>query len=261
MSNVAAFSDELRDGLKGSVFEEMDLGFVSGKEDATESVKMGIIGCIEHPQIDNEQVNASKEPWATHPWQSMAYVSCHDNHTLYDKLKISRLDATEEAWIAMDKLANAIVLTSQGTAFIHAGAELLRSKQGVENSYKSPDSINQIDWSLKEKHSQTVAYYKNLIQLRKEHPAFRMTKGDDVRNNLEFKTQEKDLISYQISNHANGDAWKTIYVIYNAKATAMEYALPGTWTLAVVGDDFSGNTIVKDKVSIPPTSMLIAYQN
>ncbi len=256
MPDVSAFSDELRDGLKGSVFEERGLGFVSGAEKTEESVKMGIVGCIEHPQIEN----ATAKAWASEPWQSLAYVSCHDNHTLYDKLKISRPDAREEEWIAMDKLANAVVLTSQGISFIHAGAEMLRTKQGVENSYKSPDSINQIDWSWKEKHLQTVAYYKNLIQLRKAHPAFRMKTADEVRKNLAFKTVENGLLSYQISHNANGDTWKNIYVVYNARPEAVEYLLPGKWTLAVVGDDFNANTIVEGRIEVRGRTMLIAFQ-
>ncbi len=260
MPNISAFSDEIRDGLKGSVFDEKGLGFVNGGDNSEESVKMGIVGCIEHPQVNNSKVSASKEFWTNNPWQSIVYVSCHDNHTLYDKLKISRTDATENELIAMDQLANAVVLTSQGISFIHAGSEFLRTKQGVENSYNSPDSINQIDWKLKAKQSKTVTYYKNLIQLRKAHPAFRMKTGEDVRKNLEFKMTENGLISYQISNHANGDDWKNIYVIYNAKPEVVNYKLDGKWTLAVIGDQFDTTQTVEGTVKVPPISMLIAFQ-
>ncbi|HYQ56683.1 MAG TPA: alpha-1,6-glucosidase domain-containing protein, partial [Draconibacterium sp.] len=260
MPDVSAFSDEIRDGLKGSVFIEKDLGFVNGGENMEESVKMGIAGCIEHPQIDYSKVNASNEPWTSNPWQSIAYVSCHDNLTLYDKLKISRSDATEDERTAMDKLANAVVLTSQGISFIHAGSEMLRTKQGVENSYISPDSINQIDWNWKLKNANVVDYYKNLIQLRKQHPAFRMKTGIDVRKHLEFKTVENGLISFQISNYANGDIWKNIYVIYNARPEEIEYKIPGSWLLAVVNDDFKMNTTVEQVVKVPAISMLVAFQ-
>jgi pullulanase len=260
MPNVSAFSDEIRDGLKGWVFNEEDLGFVNGGDNMEESVKMGVVGCIEHPQINYSKVNASKEPWTTNPWQSVAYVSCHDNLTLYDKLNISRPDATEDELIAMDKLANAVVLTSQGISFIHAGSEMLRTKQGVENSYNFPDSINQIDWNWKVKNVNVVDYYKNLIQLRKEHPAFRMITGIDVRKHLEFKTIEKGLISYQLSGHANGDTWKNIYVIYNARPEEVEYKIPGKWSLAVVNDDFKINSTIVEVVKVPAISMLIAFQ-
>lgn len=260
MPDIAAFSDEIRDGLKGPWDKPEGAGFVSGAKGMEESVKMGIVGCIQHKQVDNSKVNASKEPWTTNPWQSIVYVSCHDNHTLYDKLKNSRPTATEDQLIAMDKLANAVVLTSQGISFVHAGAEMLRNKKGVENSYKSPDSINQIDWNLKTKHSKTVTYYKNLIQLRKNHPAFRMKTGDEVRKNLEFKTAENGLISYQISNNANGDKWKNIYVIYNAQPENIDYKLEGKWNLAVIGDDFESSKTIEGKVKVPAMSMLIAFQ-
>lgn len=260
MPYISAFSDEIRDGLKGPWNDPETPGFVSGEKGMEESVKMGIAGCIEHTQIDYSRVNTSRQPWATNPWQSIVYVSCHDNHTLYDRLKISRPEATEEELIAMDKLANAVVFTSQGISFIQAGAELLRTKQGVDNSYESPDSINQIDWSWKIKHPKTVAYYKNLIQLRKDHPAFRMKTGADVRKNLEFQTYENGLISYRISNYANGDIWKNIYVIYNARPEVVNYVLPGKWTLAVVGDNFKTNKTVKGNVKVPAISMLIAFQ-
>jgi len=260
MPGISAFSDEIRDGLKGSVFETMDKGFVNGEENTEESVKMGIVGCIEHPQVDYSRVNASKEAWTTHPWQAVAYVSCHDNLTLYDKLKLSCPEATEEDIIAMDRLAIAVVLTSQGMAFLHAGSELLRSKKGVENSYISPDSINQIDWSRKMKYPGTFNYYRNLVKLRKEHPAFRMRTGEEVRKNLEFHTTENGLISYQISNHANGDNWKNIHVIYNARPEVVIYELPGTWTVAVMGELFNPGTKITDQVVVPARSMLIAYQ-
>jgi len=139
----------LRDGLKGSVFEDMEQGFVSGKKGMQESVKFGIVGAIKHPDIDYKEVNYSNAPWAIQPWQAISYVSCHDNHTLFDKLKISCPNASEEELIAMDKLANAIVLTSQGTAFLHAGSEFLKTKNGEHNSYNLPDTINQIDWNRK----------------------------------------------------------------------------------------------------------------
>lgn len=263
MPQISAFSDDIRDGIKGSVFDENSTGFASGAQNTEESIKFGIVGAIQHPQIDYNKVNYSKASWANEPWQAISYVSCHDNHTLFDKLKISRLDADEATLIAMDKLANAIVMTSQGIAFMHAGAEMLRTKHGNENSYNLPDSINQINWNLKTSHKEVVDYYKNLIALRKAHPAFRMPSADDVRTNLEFKRVENGLLSYQLSNHANGDDWKNILVIYNATPKPISYTLDGTWQLAVLGDTFTldnGETL-QNSVEVPPISMLIAYQN
>ncbi len=262
MPYISAFSDDLRDGLKGSVFKEESTGFVSGEKDMEESIKMGIVGSIEHPQIDYTKVNYSKTPWTNEPWQSVSYVSCHDNHTVFDKLKISRKDATNEQLIAMQKLTNAIVMTSQGIAFMHAGAEMLRTKNGEHNSYNLADSINQIDWNWKKTNADIVSYYKNLITLRKTHPAFRMTSADDVKANLEFKENKNGLISYQISNHANGDSWKNIFVVYNSNPKPTAYQLIGDCKIAVLGDDFDmeGKKIAKNKVAVPPISMMILFQ-
>ncbi|MCB0653794.1 MAG: type I pullulanase [Saprospiraceae bacterium] len=262
MPLVSAFSDDFRDGLKGSVFEEQSTGFVNGGDSSETSVMFGIIGAIQHPQINYQQVNYSKAPWTNDPWQSISYVSCHDNQTLYDKLKASRKDASEATLVSMAKLANAVLLTSQGVPFLHAGAEMLRTKNGEHNSYNLPDIINQINWNWKVTHADMVDYYKNLIQLRKLHPAFRMTSAEDVRNHLEFKRVEKGLISYQIKNHANGDPWKNIYVIFNARSEAVNYEVEGSWHFGARADffDLSGEETAKGHIEIPPISMVVLFQ-
>ena len=262
MPNIAAFSDDIRDGIKGSVFDHSSTGFVSGAANTEESIKFGIAGAIDHPQIDYSKVNYPHKPWSLQPWQAISYVSCHDNHTLFDKLRISRRDATREELVAMDKLANAIVLTSQGIPFLHAGAELLRTKGGAHNSYNLGDSINQINWNWKEENRDVFTYYKNLIALRKNHPAFRMTNSEDVVDHLKFKESSSGTVTYEIINNANKDAWKNILVIYNAKSEPLIHHLDGTWQLAVKGNQFNlvkGNPIT-NRVEVPPISMLIAYQ-
>lgn len=262
MPLVSAFSDDLRDGLKGSVFEDLSKGFVSGANATEASIQFGVVGCIDHPEIDTSKVNYSKAPWTLEPWQSIAYVSCHDNHTLYDKLKISRPDASEEELIAMDKLAMAIVMTSQGIAFLHAGSEFLRTKEGHHNSYNLPDSINRIDWSRKTRYAAVFAYYKNLIDLRKRHPAFRMPSAEAVRNHLQFKRMEDGLLSYKIVGHAHDDEWNEILVIYNARNEAVKYSLEGTWYSAVKGDAFFNGPVEKElhSVDVPAQSMAILFQ-
>jgi len=261
MPLITAFSDELRDGLKGSVFEDHSTGFISGGENTESSIQFGVVGCIQHPQIDYNNVNYSKTPWAVEPWQSINYVSCHDNHTLYDKLAISRMDQSEEVRQAMDLLAMAVVMTSQGTAFLHAGGELLRTKKGSHNSYNLPDSINQIDWNWKVKHAQVYEYYKNLITLRKTHPAFFMKSADDIRQHLFFETVEDGLISFQLKDHANGDPWKNILVIYNAGPNSMPYYLQEDWLVAVSGTQFYTEALlVHNKVELQGRSMTVLYQ-
>ncbi|CAG2533926.1 pullulanase [Maribacter dokdonensis] len=262
LPKIAAFNDDLRDGLKGSVFDDQSLGFVSGAKNKQESIKFGIVGAIQHPHVNYDSVNYSNTPWTNEPWQSINYVSCHDNHTLFDKLKISRPDADVETLIAMDKLANAIVLTSQGTPFLHAGAEMLRTKNGEHNSYNLPDSINQINWNWKIEYQEVFKYYKNLIRLRKEHPAFHIANAKEVREKVKFQQTNDSLVSFIIDHNANNDNWQKILVIYNASNKKIDYKIDGVWHKAVSGStfDFEGLQLVKDTIQVPALSMYVAFQ-
>lgn len=262
MPKIAAFSDDIRDGIKGSVFDDLSKGFVSGAENQEESIKFGVVGSIKHPQIDYKAVNYSDEPWANQPWQAINYVSCHDNHTLYDKLDVSKPKASENEIKQMHKLANAIVLTSQGIPFLHAGSEMMRTKFGEHNSYKSVDSINQIDWNLKVKNADVVTYYQNLIKLRKEHPAFRIPTATAVQENLKFVDVEDSFVSYQLENNANNDDWKTIYVFYNANTSSKKIDLKKMWNVAVFQDNFyfDISKSISNEISIPPISMVVLFE-
>ncbi len=238
LDKIAVFSDDIRDGIKGGWSSMKDKGFVSGALDKVESVKSGIIASTPNKQVNYSKVNYSKEAWAAQPFQTITYASCHDDNTLFDRLKISNPGASEADLIKMDKLANAIVLTSQGVSFLHSGVEMLRTKQGVANSYNSPDSINQIDWSRKAKYKAVFEYYKGLIALRKNHPAFRMPTTKMIQVNLKFiDTGDAGVIAYQISNNANGDKWKNILVVLNGNASAKTVKLPaGKWTIVADGN-------------------------
>jgi pullulanase len=262
LTHVAAFSDDLRDGLKGSVFEDQSQGFVSGATGTEESVKFGIVGSTEHPQVKYDQINYSKGPWANEPWQAISYVSCHDNHTLYDKLKISSEGATPDELKKMALLANSIVLTSQGVPFLHAGVEMMRTKGGEHNSYNKPDEVNQLDWAWKTEHQDVFNYYKGMIALRKAHPAFRMPNTAMLVKHLEFIQTEPGLIGYTLKDHANGDAWKSIIVYHNALKTPIEIPLKGEWSVAAEGTtiDAAGSKKVKNKAQVPPVSTLILFQ-
>ncbi len=235
LDDIAVFSDELRDALKGHWYEEKDQGFVSGRSGREESVKFGIVAATEHPDIIYDSVNYSKSAWAAEPTQTINYVSCHDNHTLWDKLVLTNPEATEKELIRMHKLAETVVLTSQGISFLHAGADFLRTKQGVENSYESPDSINLLDWSRKAKYKEVHRYYKQLIQLRKNHPAFRMPTAQMIREHLSFiETDEDNLVAFTISDNANGDTWSEIIIIHNGSKEAKPIDLPSeTWTVVL----------------------------
>ena len=266
MKGVAAFSDDIRDGLKGSVFDAPDRGFASGKRYMEESVKFGVVASTQHPQINYEKVNYSNEPWAAEPSQAISYVSCHDNHTLWDRLINSQPAASEAERIQMAILANTVVLTSQGIPFLHAGVELLRTKDGEENSYKSPDSINRIDWSRKTKYRKVFDYYQGLIQLRKNHPAFRMPTTEIIQQHLKFMdfAEGSLLVGYTISDNANGDSWKDILVLFNGNQVDKPVTLPaGNWTMVLRGGqiDEGGISQAKNNVKVPASSAMIFYKN
>ena len=164
------------------------------------------------------------------------YVSCHDNHTLWDRLTISNPADGVATRQRMHRLALATVLTSQGIAFLHAGTEMFRSKGGDENSYKSPDAVNAIKWEEKGRHRATVDYVRDLIALRKGHPAFRMRATDTIARHLTFgEKSDGQLITYRIQN-APGEDWADVLVALNAHAGRQEIQLPeGTWRQVVDG--------------------------
>lgn len=191
------------------------------------------------------------------------YVSCHDDLTLTDKLRKSMPDATDEERMKAAKLAQTIVFTSQGTPFMFAGEEIFRDKKGVHNSYKSPDSINAIDWNLKARNRDQFEYYKGLIALRKEHPAFRMTTADQIAKHITFNNvgDTPNLISYTITDNANGDSWNAIQVIFNGGDDPQVVTLPaGTWDAAVMDgkiDTEAGLGSFSGRVNVAPRSALI----
>ena len=231
---IAAFSDDVRDALKGSVFDHEERGFVSGAEDRAESVRFGIVAATRHPQIAYDSINYSDAPWARQPSQCINYVSCHDNHTLWDRLAISNPRDSRANRERMQRLALATVLTSQGIPFLHAGTEMLRSKGGDENSYKSSDAVNAIKWEEKSRHATTVAYVRDLIALRKAHPAFRLGQTELIARHLKFKDDpDEQLITYRITD-APGDQWSDIYVVLNGRNARRKIELPeGEWRQVV----------------------------
>jgi pullulanase len=261
MRNVSVFNDDLRDGIKGSVFDNLSTGFVSGAPGMEESIKFGIIGAIQHDDLHYKRVNYSDTTWAIEPWQSISYASCHDNHTLYDKLKVSCPDLQEDEIQSMQMLALGIVLTSQGIPFLHAGTEMLRSKQGEHNSYNLPDEINQLIWKKKADQYFVFQYLSDLIQMRKDHPAFRLASSGEVRKYLDFHEVSAGLVSYTISEVA-GDEWKQILVVYNAADKQRVIEFKGTWNVVALESKVNQKGIknMTDQLEIPPRSMFIAYR-
>jgi pullulanase len=186
-------------------------------------------------------VKYSKYSYATSPTQIVSYVEAHDNLTLWDKLLLTNPDASDETRMAMHRMANAIVLTSQGIPFIHAGAEFYRTKGGNENSYNASDAVNQLDWLRADQYAEETAYLAGLIALRKAHPAFRMTSTADLKANLTFyDTTLANVVAYTIDNNANGDDWETITVLMNANETEVSYTLDKSGWVVVVNDEKAG---------------------
>lgn len=232
MPGIAAFSDELRDALRGPFSDDTKGAFLAGKPGEEESIKFGIAGAIEHPQVDMSKVNYSTEAWASQPTQMISYVSCHDDMCLTDRLRASIPGITTDELIRLDMLAQTAVLTSQGVPFILSGEEMLRDKKGVHNSYNSPDSINRLDWNNMERYPQVMDYYKNLTRLRRNHPAFRLGSADLVRRHLEFLPTQPGLVAFSLKDYAGRDDWRNIIVILNAAKQQRKVAIPqGNYTI------------------------------
>ena len=245
LDRVGAFSDDIRDGIKGSVFDSLDKGFVSGKEGMEESIKFGVVAATPHPQVMISKNDKKSTNWSGQPGQSINYISCHDNLTFWDKLAISNADDSEADRVKMNKLGSAIILTSQGVSFMQAGEEMLRSKPNEkseggfdENSYCSPDATNSIKWDNKGNVIDTYEYYKGLIAFRKAHSALRMTTATDIQNMLTFMSGlDANVVAYTIKGEAQGETAQNIAVIYNGNPDAVTVNLPaGAWDICVNGE-------------------------
>ena len=266
LKGIAVFSDDIRDALKGSWMHSEIPGFVSGTDSLEESVKFGIVGGVQHSQIDYTKPIYSKEPYVNSPLQSVNYVSCHDDMCLVDKLRQSRpKGATEDEIIKFNKLTQTVVYASQGLPFIYAGEEIYRDKKGVHNTYQSPDSINQINWDNKTKYIDIFNYYQGLIALRKAHPAFRMTSQDMVQKNLKFLDMNTpNVVAYTLDNNANKDSWKQILVIFNGNRKPVGLEIPeGTWNVVCYNGAINPAGVLMQakgqKLNVPASSAAIMY--
>ncbi|MBU5218402.1 type I pullulanase [Bacillus albus] len=253
MKGIAHFNDNIRDGLKGSVFEEKENGFVNGKENMEDRIKKGITAGI------NYDTNSSTYK---DPEQVLTYVEAHDNHTLWDKLELTNPDDSEEVRKQMHKLSSSILLTSQGIPFLHAGQEFMRTKYGDHNSYKSPDSINQMDWLRRAAFNNEVEYMKGLIELRKKYSAFRMTSAEQINKQVSFIDVPKNVVAYSIDGKGNGNKNEYFMVAHNANRESVDITLPskGPWKVLVDGKQAGSKTlyVVHDnKIKVPALSSLV----
>ena len=260
---IAAFSDEIRDALRGPFDNDTKPGILGGAPNMEESLKFGIVGCISHPQVDMSKVNYSKTPWAAEPTQMMSYVSCHDDMCLVDRLKASVPGITRDELIRLDLLAQTAVFTSQGVPFILSGEEMLRDKKGVHNSYNSPDSINHLDWSNLEKYPQVFEYYKNLIQLRKRYPHFRLGSADLVRKSVQFLDAPKGVVAYRIEA-TRGCIVDYVIVVLNFTRQEQRIAIPEGkyWVLGASGViDLNGLDLIKTSQAVVAPQTALILQN
>ena len=265
MPGIGMFNDDIRDTIKGSVFYDDHLGFVNGGTHLENALRYGITGAVAHPQVDYDAYGS--KPWAKEPGQSINYVSCHDNYTLWDKLSVSCPEASEEKKKAMNRLCAAIVFTSQGVPFIQAGEEFLRSKplpekkSFAENSYNIPDAVNSIKWDNIHEYPDMIAYYKGLMALRKAHPVFRMQSEAEMTQNLCFLSDTpENVVAYLLKGKGADDTPENILVIFNGNDEEILYNLPeGKWKMLVddktAGAD--GKKIISAKADVEPLSALV----
>ena len=256
LDKVGAFSDNIRDAVRGPLGCE-NAGFMDGVEGNKANVEFGIAGGVEHPQV-------SVERWTNNPLQHVSYVSCHDDHCLRDRLE-EATTASEAERLAMVKLAQTAVYTSQGIPFIFNGEELYRHKQGVKNSYNKPDSINAIDWTYKTQYKDLVDYYAALAAIRHEHPGFCLADAELVREKLQFiEVDDPCVVAFRINDLSGIDPSRSLTVVLNGSKKPVKIDIPaGNYVVlaqnGVADPDglgaFSGRTI-----TAAPTSATILVE-
>ncbi len=259
LDGIAVFNDQIRDGIKGSVFTASDKGFATGIYGKKNNVQAGIVG--------NTDFSSTILPAFTtlSPGQSVNYVEAHDNNTLEDKLRLSLSTKNSSTIAAYHRLASSIPILAQGIPFIHAGQEFQRSKGGDSNSYQSGDEINSLKWNLTTKNATTRNYVKGLLKLRAEHPAFRISTTADLKSHFKFLKAPSEVIAYSINGNDLNDSWGTIVVLHNAKTANVKISLPAKadWKVVVEGSK-AGTSIIRslknsDSLEIKALSTMVLY--
>ncbi|PZC52896.1 alpha-1,6-glucosidase domain-containing protein, partial [Mesotoga sp. TolDC] len=254
-TGVSVFNDNLRDAIRGSVFDEKIKGFALGSRAKERRIMRGIVGSIEYS-------NDIKD-FADDPAETINYVSAHDNQTLWDKNSAAMPDAPRDLLLSAQKLSNAIVILSQGIPFLHGGVDFARTKYGNENSYNAGVEINKMDYSRKAEFIDLFTYYKDIIALRKNHPAFRMTSSEQIRSNLTFLDAPRNIVAFIINGKSAGDSWEEILVIFNGNLEPAEITLPDeSWNLASDGVRVSEASLerLSGKVTLEPISTYVFFK-
>lgn len=262
LPGIAAFSDNIRDALRGPFSDDTKGAFLAGVAGEEESLKFGIVGGIAHPEVDMARVNYDKKAWAAQPSQHISYVSCHDDMCLVDRLRTSMPGIGDDELIRLDLLAQTAVFTSQGVPFILSGEEMLRDKKGVHNSYNSPDSINRLDWNNLKRYPQVFDYYSRLIGLRRNHPAFGGGSAADVKAHLSFLPTQDCLVGFTLTDYP-GEPWKRIVVVLNGSRDSRTVDIPaGDYTVVcrdgLIHEEGMGRQ-QGGRVTVAPQSALILH--
>ncbi len=260
MPRVGAFSDDIRNALIGSPFDH-ERGFASGNAAGKSDAMRGLIACIDYTD-PNGQLAPGLTWWSGEPMQHVSYITCHDNYCLRDRIAVSASEETEATQLRMNKLAQTAVLVSQGMSFLYGGEELFRTKQGIDNSYQSPDSINIIPWENREKYADLHDYYQAMITIRRAHKGFRLGSAEAVQAHVELvPTDNEHLIIYRINDLAGIDSAKSLVVLLNGGAQLAEAEVIET-TYTVLAHDGQANAqglgeIQGGKVVVEPYSATI----
>lgn len=245
MPDFAFFSDTLRDLLRGRIQEHTAPGFVAGADTAREALDASFMGMPD---------------WAAQPSQCINYVSCHDNHTLFDRIALTAPEADRETRIRMNNLAAAFSILSQGTPFFQAGEEMLRTKPDGnggfdDNSYRAPDQVNALNWEClnETEYQKNVEYYRGLLAFRKAHPILRLTTRKGVQEVVTpISVPETHAAAYLLGNN--------MFIAFNASTEELEISIPdGSWDVHVYGDCAGTTTLFKADhlITIPPISAIV----
>lgn len=252
LPRIGQFNDQFRDKLKGSTFQLYDRGYALGNKQYKDDI----------PELLAGSIGIYKENGMfLEPSQSVNYVESHDNYTLWDKIEICFTNESEELKENRHRLATSLVLLSQGIPFLHSGQEFFRTKYGVENSYQSPDEINQLDWDRKDQFISNVQYIKGLISLRRKNKAFRLQSGEEIQKYITINQQSNDVIQYILHDLKGLGEWKTIIVFINVNDSAEEgFCSEDNWRILVEDDLVYQNehpSIQGNRITIKPVSITI----
>lgn len=264
LPNIALFNNAWENALKGSPMDSTDKGFLQGRPDLEEFVRFGIVGGIRHPQVNAANSPGFLVPYVTSPKAGIQFASSHQGFTLFDQLNAGGKESLTMV-TRRNKLACSMVMTSQGIPYYFSGEELMRSRGGIPNSAMASDSISRLDWKNKTYHNDFYEFCRGMVEVRKLHPAFRMTSAVQVQKTLRFiEATDKCVVGFVMENHPNGDSWNNILVIHNSNSQPVSVKVPpGKWTVVVQNgkvdvlgiSDFSG-----EMASVPAVSTLVAYQ-